>query len=66
MSTRKSKIARRVAILVSWSIAFGCSLIALFAGAPQIVIIALFLGGVLPYIVSIQVIEPWLEKREEE
>jgi hypothetical protein len=63
MTRSATKTARRVAILLSWSISLGGSMLAVVARAPQLVVMALFFGGILPYIVCIQVIEPWLENR---
>lgn len=65
MPVRKAKIARLIALLISWCITFGGSLSAVLVAASQNLVIALFFGGLLPYILSIQIIEPWLEKRSE-
>jgi hypothetical protein len=55
--------ARRIAILLSWSISFGGSAAAIVRDAPQVVVMGAFFGGLLPYIVCLQVIEPWLDRR---
>jgi hypothetical protein len=63
MPTGKAQTARWIAMLISWCISFGGPLSAVLAGASQVTVIALFFGGMLPYIFTIQIIEPWLEKR---
>ena len=54
---------RRVALILSWSISLGGPTLAIADDAPQFIVIGLFFGGFLPYILCVQVIEPWLAKR---
>lgn len=64
MPTPQTAMVRRIAIVVSQSISVGGAVIAILAGASQMVVMGMFFGGLLPYLVTIQLIEPWLEKRK--
>ena len=63
MSKHQTPTPRLIAMILSWCISFGGTVMAVVAGAPQIVVMGLFFGGLLPYVMCIQLIEPWLESR---
>ena len=61
----KMPLPRRVVLLLVWPCLVLTGLLA-WNRAPQIVVVAVFLFPILGYILVLQVIEPWLERRERE
>jgi len=55
--------ARRVAIFGSWTIWLAATALALTTHIAQLWVVALWIAGFAPYILSIQVVEPWLQRR---
>jgi hypothetical protein len=62
---QETNLPRRVAIFVSGLISFGGTAIAIALRAPQVIVMGTFFAGLLPYIICIKVIEPWLESRSD-
>jgi hypothetical protein len=59
----RATLVRRLGIYLSWLIWGVAFWLAVSTHIPQIYLVLLFFGGFIPYLVSIHVIEPWLDKR---
>ncbi|MGK2858853.1 MAG: hypothetical protein ACSLFQ_16770 [Thermoanaerobaculia bacterium] len=59
------RTARNVAIILGWTTSFGGTIAGAMAGLPQIVLLLIFLSALLPYIISLHIVEPWLARHAE-
>lgn len=56
--------ARSIAVVLSWCTWAFALWVAFMARAPQVVVIGLMALGLVPYLVAIHLVEPWLLKRK--
>lgn len=61
-----ARLVRGLAIILSWSVALLAVAIALTTDVPQSVVLLLFISSIVPYLASLQLLEPWLERRAEQ
>jgi hypothetical protein len=63
--SRPVRVMRKAGILTSWSIWLGGLCFAFVTGASQVSLLLIMVLGFVPYIISIQLVEPWLMRRVE-
>lgn len=61
--SRPVRAARAMGILASWLIWIGALVVAVTTRIPQPLLLLILIAGFTPYIISIQLVEPWLMKR---
>jgi hypothetical protein len=57
------RLIRKVGIVLSWAIWLAVFCVAFLTHTPQIYLVGLFFLGFAPYLLAINIIEPWLAKR---
>ena len=60
------RVSRSASIVAAWGIVVTSLVVGITRHLPQIVVTLSFFAGFVPYIVSIQYIEPWLHRRATE
>ena len=59
----RSNTVRRLGIILSWVIWIAAPCAAIFGHKSQLYVVAMWLLGFVPYLIALQVIEPWLLRR---
>ena len=55
---------KKVSIWLCWLIALGALYLALFTHVPQIILVLIFLGAFVPYVIGQKYVGPWLASRD--
>ena len=61
--SRPVRTMRAVAVLSSWTIWVSGLYFAFTSRIPQLLLLLIMVCGFMPYILSVQVVEPWLMRR---
>ena len=65
MSERtRTNLVRKLGIYVSWAVWLAALAVRFFTQASQVYVLGIFLLGFAPYLLALNVIEPWLAKRD--
>ena len=63
MTTTQTPLVRKIGVYLSWAVWSAAVGVSFFAHVSFLYVLGLLLFGFAPYLVALQIVEPWLAKR---